>query len=207
MLGYYNYTVLLTYLGTLAAFIGMVFATAGNFKGAILCLMAAGFCDMFDGMVARTRESTRPERNFGIQIDSLNDLVSFGVFPAVIVHLLAPKNIIATAVCAGYVLCALIRLAYFNVDELERQEQTDEARKSYRGLPVTTVSLALPLIFCLDLIPGFPVRTAAALLLLVMAALFISPFKIGKPATLLPKLIMAVIGVAEIVLIIFFSQW
>ena len=54
MIGYYNYSVILTYVGLGSAVLGMVQAMEGNLRIAILCLMVCGFCDMFDGAIART---------------------------------------------------------------------------------------------------------------------------------------------------------
>lgn len=85
MLGFYNYTVVLTYVGMLTGFAGILFAAGGQVSPALLCLLGAGFCDMFDGKIASTRPRTQQEKRFGIQIDSLSDLVCFGVLPAVIV--------------------------------------------------------------------------------------------------------------------------
>ena len=86
MLGIYNYTVILTYLGMLSGFAGILFAFEGQLWAALGCLMFSGVCDMFDGKVASTKkERTRSEKRFGIQIDSLSDLVCFGVLPSVIV--------------------------------------------------------------------------------------------------------------------------
>ena len=92
-------------------------------------LLLSGLCDMIDGPVARTRKRTETEKKFGIQIDSLCDLVSFGIQPAVLVYFIAeyysgrPVNIIALIVGLTFALCAVIRLAYFNVTEEERQEK------------------------------------------------------------------------------------
>lgn len=86
LLGYYNYTVILTYIGMLVAFVGIATALDGNFKKAVICLMVAGVCDMFDGAIASTRPRMPKERRFGIQIDSLCDLICFGVFPALMVY-------------------------------------------------------------------------------------------------------------------------
>lgn len=86
LLGYYNYTVILTYVGLLAGFSGILAALEGSYRSAMLCLMTAGFCDMFDGAIASTRKRTEQEKCFGIQIDSLCDLVCFGVLPAVLVY-------------------------------------------------------------------------------------------------------------------------
>ena len=117
MLGFYNYTVVLTYVGMLTGFAGILFAAGGQVSPALLCLLGAGFCDMFDGKIASTRPRTQQEKRFGIQIDSLSDLVCFGVLPAVIVWCAAGASPLSLCVGGGYALCALIRLALFNVDE------------------------------------------------------------------------------------------
>lgn len=121
MLGFYNYTVVLTYVGMLASFAGVLFAIHDSLTTALLCLMISGLCDMFDGRIASTMKNrTRNQKNFGIQIDSLSDLICFGVLPAVIVHLMTPDKMIVSVICGLYLLCALIRLAYFNGDEIGR---------------------------------------------------------------------------------------
>ena len=84
MIGFYNYTVVLTYAGFACGCCGIYYALSGHPGIGIILLLLAGFCDMFDGKVARTRERTDAEKQFGIQIDSLSDLVCFGLLPAVI---------------------------------------------------------------------------------------------------------------------------
>ena len=108
LLGYYNYTVILTYIGMITGFAGIINAFGGNIFGSLICLMAAGFCDMFDGAVASTMSLTSREKSFGIQIDSLSDLICFGVLPAVIVYNLKQQQ----AVCYGCVLPVCTLCAY-----------------------------------------------------------------------------------------------
>ena len=93
LLDYYDYTVILTYLGMLSAFMGILMSVNSNFKTALICLMFTGFCDMFDGAVASTKTRTKSEKRFGIQIDSLSDLISFGVLPGVFVYMFAGKTV------------------------------------------------------------------------------------------------------------------
>ena len=141
-LGFYDYTVILTYLSLLSAFSGMVAANHNKFSAAILCLMVCGICDAFDGTVARTkRNRTEDEKAFGIQIDSLCDVVSFGVFPGFLSYCMGLDGILGKAIAAGYCLCAVIRLAFFNVQEAKRQQAETGSRKTYRGMPVTTISI------------------------------------------------------------------
>lgn len=182
MLGIYNYTVILTYLGLLAGFCGIMDAMNGRVGNALIYLMIAGVCDMFDGKIASTMNRTACEKRFGIQIDSLCDLVCFGVLPAVIVCQSCGNGYMVRSLSALYLLCALIRLAWFNVDEEERQSREDGRRNVYMGLPVTTVALILPCLVSAGQKYHWPLGIAEPLSLLVMAVAFLSPFEIKKPA-------------------------
>lgn len=198
--GYYNYTVILTYLGMLSGFAGIALVMDGHFRYAILCLMIAGFCDMFDGAVAATRERTDSEKRFGIQIDSLSDLICFGVLPGLITYTISGKTWPGFAVGSLYALCALIRLAYFNVLEEDRQSQEEGRRTSYQGMPVTTSAVLLPIIFMISRwLPFGRYLLLAAVALMALA--FISPFKVRKPH-LLGKMVMIVVGIAELALLL-----
>ena len=83
LIGFYDYTVILTYVSAVSAVLGIVCASKGSFTAAVVCLMVAGICDGFDGTVAKTKKNrTEDEKAFGIQLDSLCDVISYGVFPA-----------------------------------------------------------------------------------------------------------------------------
>ncbi len=166
ILGFYNYTVILTYVGLLCSIQAIMASIGGKFFDAAILLMVSGLCDMFDDTVASTMERTEHEKRFGIQIDSLTDLVSFGIMPAIFVYMIADKHPVAGVITSLYVLAALIRLAYFNVLEEDRQRTTDERRKHIIGVPVTIISVALPIIYLLDRRPGF--RNSAAYLILLV---------------------------------------
>ena len=77
-LGIYDYTVILTYISLGISVFGITRALEGDFKVAIFCLALSGLCDMFDGKIARAMKNrTADEKKFGIQIDSLCDVVCF----------------------------------------------------------------------------------------------------------------------------------
>lgn len=197
MLGYYNYTVILTYLGLLTGFCGITLTADGHIAGAVICLIIAGVCDMFDGKIASTRERTRQEKRFGVQIDSLSDLVCFGVLPAMLVYGSSGGGAILMLPCAFYVLCALIRLAWFNVDEEQRQDRESGSRRYYLGLPVTTAAAAIPLAMGLrSLLPSRSLWIGV-LTLIVTAAAFLTPFRLKKPS-LSVKREMGVLSCAEV---------
>lgn len=187
LLGYYNYTVILTYIGMLSGFLGIISASEGNVKKAVICLIVSGVCDMFDGTIASTMKRTDAEKSFGIQIDSLSDLICFGVLPAVITCSLNEGSRIALCISALYALCALIRLAYFNVDEIERQKNSTGGREYYLGMPVTLSSFFVPVIYFTCQYINKEVNTVMMGALVIMAVLFLLPFSLKKPKFLAHK--------------------
>lgn len=147
MLGVYDYTVILTYISLMVSIGGMLFSLNGDCRMALVCLAISGLCDMFDGKVARTKKDrTEAEKRFGIQIDSLADIVCFGVSPAILCYRMGMRGLTGVAILLFYVLAGLIRLAWFNVSEEVRQDETEEKRKYYQGLPITSMAVLLPLL-------------------------------------------------------------
>ena len=183
LLGFYDYTVILTYMSLLSAFSGMILSGKGMHTAAVLCLMFCGICDAFDGTVARTKKNrTEDEKAFGIQIDSLCDAVSFGVFPALLSVRMGLNGILGMAIAAIYSLCAVIRLAFFNVQEAKRQQAEEGKRKTYRGLPVTSISMIYPVIALLQLfLPAGAFRVVLHIVMAATAFAFVLDFSVKKP--------------------------
>lgn len=222
MIGFYNYTVILTYASLLSAGLGIFISLQGEghpYAGTFF-LLFCGLCDAFDGKVARMKKDRSPEEcAFGIQIDSLCDLVSFGVLPACIGEALIWKSdiadipkihtgkdgfvipLICIVILVTYVLCAMIRLAYFNVMEEKRQKEEGGVRKVYEGLPVTSAALVFPLIMLLQFLTPKDLTALYLAGLVVVGILFISKIQVKKPDSKgLIKLI--VIGAIEFALLI-----
>ncbi len=81
-----------------------------------------------------------------------------------------------------YLLCALIRLAWFNVDEEKRQDEENDLRKEYLGLPVTCAALVFPLLFGIGIALHRPTNVVSTLIMFLTAAAFLMPFRIKKPS-------------------------
>ena len=82
IVGKWNKSVILTYAGLILAVLGMFLAlTQEKINYAFCCLMVAGICDLFDGMVARRCKRTEEEKKFGIELDSIVDTMSFIALP------------------------------------------------------------------------------------------------------------------------------
>ena len=181
-IGFYDYTVILTYLSLISGLLGMRFAYAGRLGAAICCLAVSGICDMFDGAVARSKKNrTADEKNFGIQLDSLCDVICFGVFPAVILFFSGVNTPWGVAILIFYSLCAPIRLAFFNVLETKRQSVEDGCAKSYRGLPVTSSAMIFPFFYLVGLLlPSNVMGVIWYVLPALVGVLFISDVRIPK---------------------------
>ena len=184
MIGFYNYSVILTYLGLGISLFGMTEALSGHFTVAILCLALAGACDTFDGKIARSMKSrTKEAELFGVQIDSLCDCVCFGIFPAVFAYSMGMDDTLGKLVALAYVLGAVIRLAFFNVqDEVSRANPVKEERRSYRGLPVTSIAIIFPILYLFrSMLQPQLFITILTFTMLAVAFLFILDFKLKKP--------------------------
>ena len=182
-IGFYDYTVILTYLSLVSAMLGMVFAHKGSFDLAMLCLLLSGICDAFDGTVARTKKNrTEDEKAFGIQLDSLCDVVSFGVAPAFCFYCTGVDSVLGCVILCCYCICAVIRLAFFNVQEAKRQQVESGCNKYYRGLPVTSSSIIFPIFYQLYPILSQELFLALLYILCALTAfLFVLDFRVKKP--------------------------
>ena len=111
---------------------------AEAFDRAGICLILAAFFDAFDGRIARL---TRTQSDFGVQMDSLADVISFGVAPAVIVYnwALYPLGTAGVIASFGFCACGTIRLARFNV----LAARGVGSSKYFIGLPIPGASSML----------------------------------------------------------------
>ena len=227
MIGVYDYTVVLTYLSLLSGVTGTIISMTGighPYYG-MFFLLFSGLCDAFDGKVARTKKNRSAfEQSFGVQIDSLSDLIAFGVLPASVgVALLRssvkysdvpfrleagerlhwyPVMLIAVAVL--YVLAAMIRLAYFNSTEDERRQDRETlGREYFTGLPVTAAALVFPLVLVLHNFLRFDLSLVYFVVMLIMGLLFLGSFRIPKPGKR-ELSIMVVIGGLELLAVLLF---
>ena len=220
MIGFYNYTVFLTYLSLASATTGIIISLTGSghpFIGTIF-LLICGLCDAFDGKVARTKKNrTETECKYGIEIDSLSDIVAFGILPVCIGAALVLRSdvfqfnvsgwdlafsIVCFAIMAIFVLAAMIRLAFFNVTEEERQKTETGTRKYYLGIPVTLGSLMLPAVLILQYIleQSFNIDLTYIyfIAMFLIAIGFVSKLRVKKPG-LRGILILSAFGAVELI--------
>ena len=119
MIGFYDYTVVVTYISLVSSIVGMFCAIDGKLTVAVFCLAFSGLCD----------------------------IVCFGIFPIILGYKLGMCKLYSIVILAFYGLAGVIRLAYFNVMEAKRQSETSENRKYYQGLPITSMAVIMPFLF------------------------------------------------------------
>lgn len=151
--GFYILPNLLTTASLFSGFLGMVWAIDGKFGYAALAILASCFLDGMDGAVARM---TRSSSKFGVQFDSLADLVSFGVSPALLVFLWQTHQFGRLGIAASFlfIACGALRLARFNV-------QTSTSPKSFFvGLPIPAAACTLATLVLFTTVQSFPIPEA-----------------------------------------------
>ena len=168
---------LLTMLGTITAFIGIILAFNNHFTMAVLCLIICGICDGFDGTLARSHNYSKSQKVYGSELDSLSDVICFGVFPAILTYLLS-SNIYVSIICILYLMCGVIRLTYFNMLNI-----TKEGKKgTFIGIPITTVSVLYSFVFIIIRFINFELlKWVMPGVLLILGFFFVLKISIPKP--------------------------
>lgn len=181
-IGFWHYGVVLTYLSAVSGIVGVFLsAKLGPFWG-VVCLLVCGLCDAFDGMVAGTRKNrSEQDRKFGEQIDSLSDLIAFGVAPVAIGYFGGMDKWYFMIPLCLFTLCALVRLAYYNVTEEERIAKGGGKRKSFEGLPVTNVAIGIPTFYVIATMFSHPLVRATVLMCGYLLAGFLMVFRFRMP--------------------------
>ncbi len=156
----------ITLLNAVSGMISILFSISRQYKYAAVFMIAAVFFDYIDGKIARLMKK---ETELGVELDSLSDMISFGVAPVVLAFQ-TTKNVgqgwIFAAIIYMLFLCAgALRLARFNITKKE---------KGYKGMPITINGLIVPIIYFAGITAWYP------LWFLVSAILMISAFKIKK---------------------------
>lgn len=187
-----NPALFVTYLGLGVAVVGINLAITGHYKYAVVALILSAVCDMLDGPVARKIKNR--DKGFGIQADSLADMVSFTIFPSVIFMSLGFDHWYHIAGFVLLVLAGLMRLARFN---------SAPTRTHYIGLPVTfTAALFPPLYLMTVTTKGLTAELTVFIATLIITGLFVSTIKVPKPKRtgLLLYLLLAVTLIVLVVL-------
>jgi len=166
---------IVTLAGLLCAVIGIYYAISGNFPAAVIGLIWAVLFDWSDGMIARRMKGRTDEyKAFGKQLDSLIDIVSFGVLPAILLLSYGEFSPLFLPGAFAIVAASAIRLSYFNVFGM-----IDDS--TYMGLAVDNGGIILAFVFLFDSI--FSHTTFSIIIYascVIIAVLYVAPIRTPK---------------------------
>lgn len=163
----------LTLCGMFSGFFAILSAINGDYLTAAWAIVIANIFDGLDGWIARlTNTSTR----FGIELDSLSDLVAFGVAPSIMMFkwVLSPFERVGWAAAFLFVACGALRLARFNV------QTGAPGSKAFKGMPIPAAAtiLASVVIFYYDFWTGVPDKNAFfPVITIVLSLLMVSTLR------------------------------
>ena len=185
MIGFYDYTVLLTYGSLISAMLGILICMDGQghpFIG-VFFLMISGLCDAFDGKVARTKKNrTIQEMRYGIQIDSLADLVAFGVLPA----------------CIGNSMLRVLP----SMPEVSRVHLNRMTAWPFVSIFYTIMAIyVLAALLSFQYIIPYDITPLYFVAMLIVSCLFVMPLPVRKPGTRAILVMIAVGGIDFIVML------
>lgn len=202
--GVYNPSIILTYIGVFCALFGLCqmltfnrYEDSVNVVGlSMISLAIAGICDLYDGTIARLCKRTKKEKEFGIQLDSLADTVSFVILPACILMFITNGAWHSMIVAFGYAFAGIMRLGWFNI-------MTEENKGMYQGMPVTMSGLILPVLYFIVRQLGITnIALVIEIACAIISVLFISNFKFKKPKAKY-AIIWAIAAVLTIIILLF----
>jgi CDP-diacylglycerol--serine O-phosphatidyltransferase len=180
-LGYKNLALPITFAAVASNFMGVWFAFQGFVDAAMVCLILAGIFDMFDGPIARRQQKrSQDELMFGIELDSLADVINFGFVPALLLYMSGLRRWFYVPFFFLYILCAIVRLAYFNVRSIKRFSDSTIGY-DFVGLPVTSAAASFPVAWLIaQLLPSPWGKILLTAVMLISAILFVSPIRVPK---------------------------
>lgn len=166
--------------------LGIFFCFQSKLEFSIILLVLAGICDAFDGTFAK--KINKNENLYGVELDSLADIVSFGIFPVCIYLAMGFDNFIEIILYVAFIICGITRLAYYNVKSADQEY--------FHGIPITCSSIILPILFLIT-----RNEIIFCLSLCILSALYVVDIRIKKLGTK-GKIFLAIAGVLTIILTI-----
>ena len=137
---------LFTFFSLTLGLTALKFAIENKWQISVALVVFASFLDNIDGKIARLLKSNS---NFGVELDSLSDLISFGVTPAIIIYLWSKSLMIdgVWAMVIFYAICSSSRLAKFNITTHENKSQKNIKFFSGISTPAAAGLTLLPMMF------------------------------------------------------------
>ena len=164
---------LFTFINLSCGIVSILSVMNGNYAMASIFILLAGLVDRYDGRIARFLQVSS---DLGKELDSLADLVSFGVAPSILVFIkfsfnqLGPMGIIGYAILLAFPICGAFRLARYNVSTFDG---------NFRGIPITVAGCFMAVYVIISLYVKLPVLLTV-ILMIIGSYLMVSNIKLKK---------------------------
>lgn len=176
---------LLSLVGLCFAILSMYTTITGPLTRAVMFMVGAVLCDLFDGKFASRFERNTAEKQMGELVDSLVDMISFVALPIVFLIIVTNFSPLSVGISCFYAIMAVSRLSYFHVTK-EDQLEADGQYRFFIGVPVTYILLVVPILYTLFELFGAVQTTVFQAILqttyIIMGGLFVWKRPIPKPA-------------------------
>lgn len=152
---------ILTIINAFFGLLAIINSIEEEYSTAAVFLIIAVLADFLDGKIARKLKKTT---DFGKELDSLADIISFGVAPCVFAYTIGNIEAMSIFVMLIFLACGMIRLARFNITNYEY----------FVGMPITMNGLIIPVLYFIGL------ENYLVYAMIILAFLMVSPFKFPK---------------------------
>lgn len=173
---------ILTFIEVMILTVGIKMCFDNIIWGSMICLIFLGILDGLDGKFAQKVRKNEENKEYGVQLDSLVDIISSGVFPVIILYSMKFDNMLDVLVYIIFLICGVTRLAFFNVNNKENNEY-------FYGIPITASAIILPIVYLLT-----NNEIIYMVCLFLLSILYVSKLKIKK-LNLKLKIFLSIIGI------------
>ena len=181
---------LISFLGLISTVVGIWLCFVGRINYGVILLLLSGICDGVDGEFAKRNRKKTQNPEYGIQLDSLADIVCSGVFPIVICLSLGFVDWYFMVAYCIFLICGITRLTYYNVNSSKE--------KYFKGVPITVSTFVIPFLFFIT-----RVCWAYLITILLLSMLYVLNIKISKP-TIKFRLCFSIIAIILVIVYLYF---
>ncbi len=187
---------IVTLLGVICCITGMLLCFIGKTGFAVVLLAVSGICDGFDGYFAKKVRKPNQSSEYGVELDSLADIVCAGVFPVIVSMSLGFTKWYNLIIYVLFIMCGITRLTYYNVNS--------SSKNYFNGVPITVSAFVIPTVYLIfrnvTTKPYLMIGLMCSFVLL--SILYVTNVKIKKP-TLEDRTIWSIIGFILCAIVIF----
>ncbi len=131
---------LVSFIGYVCTIVGVYFCFINKIDYAVILLVASGVCDGLDGAFAKKFRKPGQNPEYGVQLDSLADIVCSGIFPVIICLSLGFTKWWNAIIYSFFMICGITRLVYYNINSSKNS--------FYKGVPITVSTFLIPIVYC-----------------------------------------------------------